>query len=79
MKITNYLDKDVTVVYSENGTGNITIQYKNVIIDRFDTGILEGKDLRRVMEPIERIVKKRYISRRWMIRRLKSVRGMPIY
>lgn len=76
---TRFFDKNVTVFYTENGCGNITIQYKNKIVDRFDTGILEGIGLRKIMEPIERIVAKRYLFRRCMIQLLKAVRNMPIY
>lgn len=77
--VTRYLNKNVTVVYAENGCGNITILYKNVVIDRFNTGILEGIGLRKIMDPIERIVAKRYLFRRCMIQRLKAVRNMPVY
>lgn len=76
---TRFFDKNVTVFYTENGCGNITIQYKNKIVDRFDTGILYGSEICTIMNEIDEIVRKRYVFRRMMIRRLKSVRDMPVY
>lgn len=76
---TRCYDKGVTVVYTENGTGNITIMYKDTIIDRFDTGRLSGASIRAITGEVEAIVKRRYILKRSMIKRLATVRDMPIY
>ena len=76
---TRYYDKGVTVVYTEKRTGNITIIHKNTIIDRFDTGNLSSESLRAITGVVEVIVSRRYIFKRSMIKRLATVRDMPIY